>query len=63
LVASHPLRVTPADLVDLYLGHTVDPELRDRALKLEILTQPMRELLNERFERFAQHSEEESAEF
>ena len=63
LVASHPLQITPADLVDLYLGHTVDPELRDRALKLEVLTQPMRDLLNERFERFTFHCEEESAEF
>ena len=63
LVASHPLKVTPSDLVNLYLGHTVDPGLRDRALKLEVLTQPMRDLLNQRFERFAHHSEDESAEF
>jgi len=51
LVASHPLQVSPTDLVNLYLGHTVDPELRDRALKLEVLTQPMRDLVNERVER------------
>jgi MOSC domain-containing protein YiiM len=63
LVATHPLKVTPSDLVNLYLGHTVDPGLRDRALKLEVLTQPMRDLLNQRFERFTSHSEEESAEF
>jgi len=63
LVASHPLQVTPTDLVNLYLGHTVDPELRDRALKLEVLTQAMRDVLNERFDRFAHQSEEESAEF
>jgi MOSC domain-containing protein YiiM len=63
LVASHPLQVRPTDLVDLYLGHTVDPGLRDRALQLEVLTQPMRDLLNQRFERFAHHSAEESAEF
>ena len=62
-MASHPLKVTPSDLVNLYLGHTVDPGLRDRALKLEVLTQPMRDLLNQRFERFTSHSEEESAEF
>jgi MOSC domain-containing protein YiiM len=63
LVASHPLTVTPSDLVNLYLGHTVDPGLRDRALKLDVLTQPMGDLLNQRFERFAHHSEDESAEF
>jgi MOSC domain-containing protein YiiM len=63
LVTTHPLQVTPSDLVNLYLGHTVDPGLRDRALKLELLTQPISDLLNERFERFAHHSEEESAEF
>lgn len=63
LVVSHPLKVTPSDLVNLYLGHTVDPGLRDRALKLEVLTPPMRDLLNQRFERFAHNSEDESAEF
>jgi MOSC domain-containing protein YiiM len=40
LVASHPLKVTPTDLVNLYLGHTVDPELRDRALKSKFLPSP-----------------------
>ena len=63
LVESHPSQVTPIDLVNLYLGHTVDPELRDRALKLGVLTQPMRDLLNQRFEYFDHQSEEEKAEF
>jgi MOSC domain-containing protein YiiM len=63
LVESHTSQVTPIDLVNLYLGHTVDPWLRDRALKLDVLTQPMRDLLNERFEHFVHQSEEESAEF
>jgi MOSC domain-containing protein YiiM len=63
LVESHPLRVTPSDLVNLYLGHTVDAELLERALKIELLTDRMRQTLTERFDHFAQQSEEESAEF
>jgi MOSC domain-containing protein YiiM len=63
LVENHPARVTPTDLVNLYLGHSVDPGLLKRALELEVLTDRMRDLLSQRFEHFVDHREEESGEF
>lgn len=63
LVDPHPLKVTPSDIVDLYLGHSRDRELLERALRLEFVTDRMRETLTERFGRFAQHSDQESKEF
>ena len=49
--------------LDLYLGHTRDRELLERAMRLEFATDRMRKTLAERFERFAHHSEPESEEF
>jgi MOSC domain-containing protein YiiM len=63
LLDGHRLHVTPRDIVDLYLGHSLDRELLERALKLEFVTDRMRKILAERFEHFARHSEEESEEF
>jgi MOSC domain-containing protein YiiM len=63
LLNSHPLKVTPRDIVDLYLGRTRDREVLERAMGLEFATDRMRKTLVERFERFAHHSEHESAEF
>ena len=63
LLESHRLRVTPRDIVNIYLGHALDRELLERALKLEFVTDRMRASLIERFDRFAHHSEEESGEF
>ena len=55
--------MTPRDIVNLYLGHCLDRELLERVVKLEFVTDRMRENLIERFDRFARHSEEESGEF
>lgn len=63
LLDSHPVGVTPRDIVDLYLGHTHDRELLQRALRLEFATDRMRKTLTERFERFAPHSDQEREEF
>jgi MOSC domain-containing protein YiiM len=63
LVVRHPLRITPADIVNLYLGHSGDPELWERATKLDVLNDRMRKILNERFEHFMRQGDEESAEF
>jgi len=63
LLESHRLRVTPRDIVNLYLGHCLDRELLERVVKLEFVTDRMRESLIQRFDRFARHSEEESGEF
>lgn len=63
LLDRHPLGVTPGNIVDLYLGHTRDRELLERALRLEFATDRMRETLTERFGRFAQRSDEASNEF
>jgi MOSC domain-containing protein YiiM len=62
LLDSHPLGVTPRNIVDLYLGQTRDPELLERALSLEFVTDRMRKTFAERVERFV-HSERESEEF
>jgi MOSC domain-containing protein YiiM len=63
LLESHRMGVTPMDIVNLYLGHSVDRKLLERALKLEFATDRMRATLTERFDRFTRHSEEESEEF
>ena len=62
LLYSHPLRVTPRNIVDLYLGHCRDSELLERALRLEFVTDRMRKTFSERVERFV-HSEQERDEF
>jgi MOSC domain-containing protein YiiM len=63
LLDRHPLKVTPRDIVDLYLGHTRDRDLLERAMRLECATDRMRKTLADRFEHFARHSEHESEEF
>ena len=63
LLECDPTRVTPIDIVNLYLGHSLDRKLLDRALKLEFATDRMRATLIERFDRFGGHAEEESGEF
>jgi hypothetical protein len=55
--------VTPMDIVNLYLGQDRNRKLLERALKLEFATDRMRKSLTERFDHFAGHSVEESAEF
>lgn len=62
LLYSHPLRVTPRNIVDLYLGHTRDPELLERALSLEFVTDRMRKTFTDRVGIFV-HGEKESDEF
>jgi MOSC domain-containing protein YiiM len=63
LLDRHPLGVTPANIVDLYLGRSQDRELLERALTLECATDSLRKTLLERFEHFAHHGEQESEEF
>lgn len=63
LLDRHPLAVTPKDIVDLYLGHSRDPDLLERALRVDCATEQMRKALTERFERFARHSDHEKDEF
>ena len=63
LLERHPLGVTPRNVVDLYLGHSRDRELLERALKLEFATDRMRETLTERFGRYSSHSDQEAKEF
>jgi MOSC domain-containing protein YiiM len=59
LLQRDPSRVTPRDIVDLYLGHSRDRGLLDRALRLDCATDRLRETLVQRFEHFAPHGEQE----
>jgi MOSC domain-containing protein YiiM len=63
LLESDPSRVTPRDIVDLYLGHSRDRALLERALRLDCATDRMRRTLVQRFEHFAPPGEQESEEF
>lgn len=63
LVHRDPLKITPINIVDLYLGHTHDRELLDRALNLPFATDRMRKALAERFKQLAPHGDQEREEF
>jgi MOSC domain-containing protein YiiM len=59
LVERHWAGVTPGDVVRLYLGHSLDRELLDRALQIELFTDLQRQTLAERFERLLREHEDE----
>ena len=63
LLDSHPWRVTPRDIVDFYLGRNRDPELLERALRLEFAIDRMCKTFAERFARFFHHSAQEAKSF
>jgi MOSC domain-containing protein YiiM len=62
LVERHSLAVTPGDVARLYLGQSLDRELLDRTLRIEIFTDLQRQALAGRFERFIIEHEDESKE-
>jgi MOSC domain-containing protein YiiM len=63
LVQRHHAQVPPRSVVDLYLGHSTDPQLLERTLNIELLTDRARRLLSERLDHFTHHGEEEQHEF
>jgi MOSC domain-containing protein YiiM len=62
LVERHSLAVTPGDIARLYLGQSLDRELLDRTLRIEIFSDLQRQALAGRFERFILEHEDESKE-